>query len=161
MGFRNVHRGSGYLFFLFANCYQRRVLAICVINDGTSVTVFSICVAAISHQWRVFSICVSATLHEWRVFSIRNAATSQQWRVFSICVAAISTLVTCKNASHITDAIKMTRLFHFTNDPLDASLISFSSIVKTLSRYSLSSNRFQYSLSSNRSQLTYVWSFPI
>jgi hypothetical protein len=31
--------------------------------------------------------------------------------------------------SHISDATKVTRIFHVTNDPLDASLISISSIV--------------------------------
>lgn len=70
MGFRNVHRGSRFLFFfVFANRYQRLVLTSCVSN--------------VVHQRRVLNSHVSDEPHQRRVLTRRVSDVGHQRRVLT------------------------------------------------------------------------------
>ena len=80
MGFRNVHRGSRFLFvFVFANCYQRLVLTSSVSD--------------VVHQRRILTSHVSDEPHQRRVLTRRVSDVGHQRRVL--------TSLWC---GHITDA---------------------------------------------------------
>ena len=81
MGFRNVHRGSRFLFFVFANCYQRLVL--------TSY------VSDVVHQRHILTSHVSDEPHQRRVLTRRVSDVGHQRRAIRV-----SDVVT----DHITDA---------------------------------------------------------
>jgi hypothetical protein len=71
-----------FFFFVFVNCYQRRVLAIRVTNDSTSVT-------RLLNTHRCYLHISDASSQYTSLLS------SHQWRVFSIHVATIFTSMTC------------------------------------------------------------------
>jgi len=67
-------------FFVFANCYQRRVLAIRVTMDGASMT------RLVNTRHSYFHISDMSSQYALLL-------CSHQWRIFSIHVAAIFTSV--------------------------------------------------------------------
>jgi len=132
-GFKIVHRGSRFLFFVFVNCYRRCVLSIRVTNEGSVVTHFL-------HTRRCYLTSETRFLNTHCCYLTSEMCFLNMRRCYH--TSEMHFLNTRPCSLHISDAfLRVTNLFtsqtqrkwlcvfRVTNDPLDASLISISGIV--------------------------------